>query len=401
MERIGEYFVRRLIGEGGMGKVYEAEERLSRRKVALKVLRPELGRSEEGRQLFLNEMTILAHLDHPNIVRSLSCTEVDGELVMALEFLEGETLRERLARRGRLAWPEAVSIAAQVAAALGAAHGQEPPIVHRDLKPENLMIRGDERVVVMDFGIAKVLQAIRKSTAHSVGTLQYMSPEQVDAAEVDHRSDIYCLGLILYEVLAGHAPFQSESPRELLNLQCTAPPPPLPDDVRAQLPRGVERVLHRMLEKSPAARPDSAHEVLAALDPFVTAADGASSGQPRVTTAIGHAGGSNGVSSALPRPSGAQPVSLASSGAHPAVAPVAAARLDTIALLERAARPREVSTRLGLGIVLGLSILTGLVTYAVRASSPAASAAEAVSRAADGGAPDAGVAGDAGDEAPR
>src|SRR5688500_5014124 len=151
MDRIGEYFVRRLIGEGGMGKVYEAEERLSRRRVALKVLRPELGRSEQGRQMFLNEMTILAHLDHPHIVRSLACTEVDGELVMALEFLDGETLRERLTARGRLPWTAAVAMIADVAAALTAAHGQEPPIIHRDLKPENLMVVAGDRVKVMDF----------------------------------------------------------------------------------------------------------------------------------------------------------------------------------------------------------------------------------------------------------
>src|SRR5690349_6009420 len=102
MDRIGEYLVRRLVGEGGMGKVYEAEERLSRRRVALKVLRPELGRSEDARAMFINEMNILAHLDHPNVVRCLACTEADGQLVMVLELLEGETLRQRLAARGRL-----------------------------------------------------------------------------------------------------------------------------------------------------------------------------------------------------------------------------------------------------------------------------------------------------------
>src|SRR5450432_3161945 len=228
MDRIGEYLVRRMVGEGGMGKVYEAEERLSHRRVALKILRPELRSSEQGRQMFLNEMTILAHLDHPNIVRSLASTELDGELVMVLEYLEGETLRQRLAARGRLPWPEAVAMAADVAAALTAAHGQEPPIVHRDLKPENLMIVAGDRVKVMDFGIGKVMQAIRKSTTHSVGTLQYMSPEQIDAGQIDQRSDLYSLGLILFEMLSGAAPFQSESPRELLNMQCTSPPPPLP-----------------------------------------------------------------------------------------------------------------------------------------------------------------------------
>src|SRR5262249_11551315 len=249
----------------------EAEERLSHRRVALKILRPELARSENGRQMFLNEMAILAQLDHPNIVRSLACTELDGELVMALEYLEGETLRQRLAPRGRLPLPDGVAIASAVAPALTAAHGQDPPIVHRDLKPENLMLLPDDRVKVMDFGIGKVMQAIRKSTTHSVGTLQYMSPEQIDAGQVDQRSDLYSLGLILYEMLAGSAPFQSESPRELLNLQCTSAPPALPEEVRAQLPRGIDRLLLRLLEKAPADRPASAEEVVTALDPFVTA----------------------------------------------------------------------------------------------------------------------------------
>ncbi len=378
MERIGEYFVRRLVGEGGMGKVYEAEERLSRRRVALKVLRPELGRSEEGRQMFISEMSILAHLDHPNIVRSLSCCEVDGELVMALEFLEGETLRNRLAARGRLPWTEAVAIAAQVAAALGAAHRQEPPIVHRDLKPENLMLVAGDRVKVMDFGIAKVMQAIRKSTAHSVGTLQYMSPEQIDAAQVDPRSDLYCLGLVLYEALAGRAPFSSESPRELLNLQCTATPPALPDEVRAQLPRGIER----LLEKAPAERPASADEVLAALDPFVTASDLAPARAAGPPTA------------SMSMPAMATPPGFMSPPAYTplpvavAVPPaVGAARLDTIALVERAARPREISTRVGLAIALALCLVTAATTYLARRHShdpaPTPAAAEA---AVEGGA---------------
>src|SRR5689334_20876213 len=254
MDRIGEYLVRRLVGEGGMGKVYEAEERLSKRRVALKVLRPELARSEEGRRLFLNEMTILAHLDHPNIVRALSCSEIDGELVMALEFLSGRTLREMLATRGRLPWQEAVGIAAQITSALGAAHRQQPPIVHRDLKPENVIVLPDGHVKVMDFGIAKVLQELSKTTTHSVGTLQYMSPEQIDAASIDARSDLYTLGLCLYEMISGRAPFESASPRELLNMQCTLAPPPWPDDVKSVVPRGIERLVMQLLEKRPDAR---------------------------------------------------------------------------------------------------------------------------------------------------
>src|SRR5205085_2041347 len=113
-----------------------------------------------------------------------------------------------------------------------------------------IMILPDGSVKVMDFGIAKVLEAASAMTTHSAGTLQYMSPEQIDAARVDGRSDLYCLGLVLYEMLAGAGPFQSASPRELLNMQCTAEPPPLPSSVRAQLPKGIERLLGELLQKS-------------------------------------------------------------------------------------------------------------------------------------------------------
>src|ERR1700691_841242 len=145
MDQIGDYLVRRLIGEGGMGKVYEAEER---------------ARSEQGRRLFLNEMGILAHLDHPNIVRSLASTEVGGELVMVLEYLDGRTLRALLNAEGRVPWGEGIRLVSAVAGGLAAAHGQEPPIIHRDLKPENIMVLEGGAVKVMDFGIAKVIQAL-------------------------------------------------------------------------------------------------------------------------------------------------------------------------------------------------------------------------------------------------
>ena len=348
MERIGEYLVRRLVGEGGMGKVYEAQERLSHRRVALKVMRPELSSSEQGRQMFLNEMTILAHLDHPNIVRSLSCCEVDGNLVMALEFLEGQTLRERLNARGRFGWNDAVDVAVQVASALSAAHGQTPPIIHRDLKPENLMVLANDRIKVMDFGIAKVLQAIRKSTTHSVGTLQYMSPEQVDAAGVDARSDIYCLGLILYEMLGGLPPFESESPRELLNLQCTAEPPPLPDDVRTSMPRGVERIMLQMLNKAPEDRPASAAEVIEALEPLSTA-PATSRPMERPPSLVGE----------TPEPPGPEPRPVA-----------AAVHADTIALVEQASRQREIPTPLAVMIALALCFIAGLATYFLGGVSP-------------------------------
>ncbi len=401
MDRLGEYYVRRLVGEGGMGKVYEAEERLSKRRVALKVLRPELARSEEGRRLFLNEMTILAHLDHPNVVRSLACTEVEGELVMALEFLDGKTLRERLLEETRLAWDEATDIAIQIASALAAAHRQDPPIIHRDLKPENVMILADGTVKVMDFGIAKVLEALSKTTTQSVGTLQYMSPEQIDAAGVDARSDLYCLGLVMYEMLAGKPPFESASPRELLNKQCTEAPPALSDDARRGLPKGVERLLFELLEKAPDDRPSSATDVLHDLEPFASA-DGAhlargeraprgGSGTQRVSearTGRAHdpsdeaddepdemddepaipARDAKGSKAGTPRSGASARASKESPARAAARRTRGATAADTIALVERAAAPVDVQARTAVAVVIALSLAAGVVTYLVRAS---------------------------------
>lgn len=366
MERIGEYLVRRLIGEGGMGKVYEAEERLSKRRVALKLLRQELSRSPDGRRLFLNEMTILSNLDHPNIVRCLACSETEGQLVMTLEYLEGKTLRQVLTERARLPFTEAVGIAVQIASALDAAHRQDPPIVHRDLKPENVMVLAGGKIKVMDFGIAKVLLAISKTTTQSVGTLQYMSPEQIDAAGVDARSDLYCLGLVLYEMLAGRPPFDSASPRELLNMQCTEPPPPLPADVRSKLPRGVERLLLTLLEKSPEDRPASAHEVLATLDPFAPAetalaASGADTG-PKLDHGAEAESGEGEATPSSERQSerGTEPTGSSPGGGKSPIPK------DTIALLERAGSSRDVPPRVAWLAIIGLSIAAGIVTYYMR-----------------------------------
>jgi serine/threonine-protein kinase len=350
MERIGEYLVRRLVGEGGMGKVYEAEERLSKRRVALKVLRPELARSEDGRKLFLNETRILAQLEHPNVVRSLASFEHEGQLVMVLELLEGRTLRSELTTRGRIPWHEAVEIAAQIAEGLAAAHAQEPVIVHRDLKPENVMLLGEDgavRLKVMDFGVAKVLAAAARATStQSLGTLQYMSPEQIDAKTVDARSDLYALGLVLYEMLSGEAPFRSASPRELLNLQCTAEPPALPDDVRRGLPRGIEALVRALLEKDPAARPASARDVLDRLAPLRPATDA-----PSATSAT--------------RPTSRKPSPRVST-THTLRSMAPPPRTDTIALLEAATAPREVPTRLALAVIVALSAAAALATVLLR-----------------------------------
>jgi len=393
MDQLGEYRVRRLIGEGGMGKVYEAEERLSKRRVALKVLHAELAKSEQGRRLFLNEMQILAHLEHPNIVRSLASTEVDGELVMVLEYLDGKTLRGVLADAGRLPWAEAAGVVCSVASALAAAHGQEPPIIHRDLKPENIMVQKDGSVKVMDFGIAKVIEALNQTNTQSVGTLQYMSPEQIDAHTIDHRSDLYCLGLIFYEMIAGHPPFQSASPRQLLNLQCTADPPPLADDVRSGLPKGIEQLLFQLLEKAPEDRPYLAQDVVERLEPFQAAggpplrgSSGAGrsasavtphrSPRPRATphtpSPVGAARAPSrsdgGVAAASARAEGSElgRLSQDDAGGAPRAAPP---RADTIALVEQVEKSREVPTRLAVGIIVVLSLIAGIGAYVMRSTS--------------------------------
>jgi len=416
MDRIGEYLVKRLIGEGGMGKVYEAEERLSKRRVALKVLRPELTRHEDGRRLFLNEMQILAHLEHPNLVRSLASMETDGQLVLVLEYLHGRTLRQELTRRGTLPWHEALEHVVRIAEALAVAHEQEPPIVHRDLKPENVMLTAPEGgaedapctgLKVMDFGIAKVLEGMHGTNTQSIGTLQYMSPEQIDARTIDARSDLYSLGLIFYEMLCGDPPFNSPSPRELLNLQCTAIPPGLDDEVRKGLPRGVEDLLFAMLEKKPDDRPSSAREIVERLSIFRAASDAAPgrpsrAGAPRASRSDvapltprmpnapivdrAQAGDARSGDTQKAGPGGANAGPRAgapSGGAGGSGAtrsddkPAARPRTDTVALVEQnAARPREVPTWLAVVAIVALSLVAGMTTYLVRMKTTADSVAD-------------------------
>lgn len=408
MEKIGEYLIKRMVGEGGMGKVYEAEERLSKRRVALKILRPELTRSEDGRRLFLNEMQILAHLEHPNVVRSLASMEVDGQLVMVLEFLHGHTLREEITRRGKLPWHEAVELISKTAEALNAAHAQEPPIIHRDLKPENVMLTevdgGPSGLKVMDFGIAKVLEAVHATNTQSIGTLQYMSPEQIDAHTIDARSDLYSLGLLFYEMLSGKAPFHSASPRELLNMQCTAPAPPLAEEVRQTMPRGVEELLFSLLEKSPDDRPPSAVEVIDRLAPFRIASDRVQ--RPRSKQEKPSVDAPASADAAAPNPLARSGDTLQSTPhkVAPATpdadkdkpaghtpprkkegksAPRKARSTDTIGLVERAGEAREISTGRALLVIGCLSIVAGLATYLVRAKTSSPSPAATASVAAE------------------
>jgi serine/threonine-protein kinase len=383
MDRIGEYLVKRLIGEGGMGKVYEAEERLSGRKVALKVLRSELMRSEEGRKMFLSEMQILAHLEHPSLVRSLASMEVDGQLVLVLEYLRGRTMRQELGRAGAIPWSEACEYVVRIAEALSVAHEQSPPIVHRDLKPENVMLvvkDGEDEngpaqaLKVMDFGVAKVLEAANATNTQSIGTLAYMSPEQIDARSIDARSDLYALGLMFYEMIAGVPPFRSTSPRELLNLQCTAAPPPLEADVRRGLPRGVEDLLFSLLEKDAEKRPASARVVAERLSPFCSAGALLGASAPRAVTAPSSPQKTDPLAKTAPSADVSRAEEKARASSEGQKKPEEAPRNDTVALLEKKTGAKELPGWLAISAIVALSLAAFLSTYLVRtklATSPA------------------------------
>ncbi len=343
---IGAYRLGELLGEGGMGCVYEAEEILTGRTVALKLMRHELAQSSEARRLFLREMELLSCLQHPRVVGSLACFDHEGQLAMAMERLHGCSLRAILAQRGALAWWRACHIVVQIAQGLQAAHEHDPPIVHRDLKPENIMIERDGSVKVMDFGIAKALLEHSPTRTRSAGTLQYMSPEQIDAVAIDARSDLYALGLVMFELLTGEPPFQSASPRRLLEMQCTQAPPPLPAEVRAGLPVALAELLSSLLSKKPAGRPASAAEVVAMLTPLLP--DGDTERPPVSGERVVFGEAMDTLQSTLV-------TEVFNSGSQ-----------DTMVLIERGQAPPSWSLARALVVVATACLLSGVVTYVVK-----------------------------------
>jgi hypothetical protein len=247
------YVLERELGRGGMATVYLARDLRHDRAVALKVLRPELA-AALGPGRFQREIRFAARLSHPNILPLFHSGETGGRLWYAMPYVQGESLRQRLAREGQLGVAEAVRITRQVAAALDYAHLQE--IVHRDIKPENILLAGDQ-VLVADFGIAKALDGSSAEklteTGLSLGTPGYMSPEQAAGGRVDARSDLYALGCVLYEMLAGAPPFSGPTPQSVMARHAVDPVPPL-RTVRATIPPAVEQAVLRALAKVPADR---------------------------------------------------------------------------------------------------------------------------------------------------
>jgi serine/threonine-protein kinase len=276
-QQFGNYRVLSLLGEGGMGAVYLAEHPGIGRRVAVKVLHKQFTSDEQLLGRLLNEARAANAIRHPNIIEILdSGMREDGTSYLVMELLEGENLGQRIRRAGALAIPDAVAFTLQTASALGAAH--KKGIIHRDLKPDNLYVVGmnteesgritdqpmQERIKVLDFGIAKLQMpqpgdSVKTRTGTLMGTPIYMSPEQCRGTKtIDHRSDMYSLGVIFFEMLVGQPPFVSEGFGELVNMHLNVPPPS-PRAARPEVSPQLDAVVLKMLAKQPEDRyPDMA-----------------------------------------------------------------------------------------------------------------------------------------------
>jgi len=259
----GRFRIEREIGTGGMGTVYLATHLGLERPVAVKIIRREFAGDADVADRFLREARTMAKLRHPNAAMIFDAGNLpDGRHFIVMEFVEGETLSQTLARQGRFSAAQAVGIATQICDVLEEAH--RLGIVHRDLKPSNILL-GTRGVCVLDFGVAKVLASSAEAThTHAstgsgqiVGTPRYMSPEQCLGQRVGARSDLYSLGILLYEMLAGRPPFVDPLQSALLVKQATAPAPPLPR-LRQDIPRPLALAVHTLLAKRPEDRPRTA-----------------------------------------------------------------------------------------------------------------------------------------------
>jgi hypothetical protein len=250
-QRVGDYEIVSMLGVGGMGSVYRVRNVISDRTEAMKVLLPNLVAEPDLAERFISEIRMLASFDHPNIAQLHTAFKVDNQLVMMMEFVEGSSL-EQLAKHGPIPQSDVIKYVQQVLAALSYAHGRG--VIHRDIKPANIMVTSQGVVKLMDFGIAKSRteqDLTRPGT--TMGSLYYMSPEQVRGGTVDARSDIYSVGVMMYELLAGRRPFVADSAYEILNQQCNVVPQ-APVEVNHQLPPALSDIIVCAMAKDPANR---------------------------------------------------------------------------------------------------------------------------------------------------
>ena len=269
------YRLERELGQGGMATVYLAEDLKLHRKVAVKVLRPDLA-ATLGPERFVREIEVAARLQHPHILGVLDAGDKDGFFYYAMPYVEGETLRDRLTKSGELPVPDAIRLLSEIAEGLSVAH--RGGVVHRDIKPENILLSG-RHAMVMDFGVAKAVTEAsgrqQLTTAGvALGTPAYMAPEQASAdPHMDGRVDIYALGVLAYEMLSGRTPFHGLNPQQTLAAHVMQEPRPL-GQMRSGLSVALEGVVMRCLAKRPADRFQTAEELVAALEPLATPSGG-------------------------------------------------------------------------------------------------------------------------------
>src|SRR5688572_6036577 len=273
----GHYKILSQLGAGGMGEVYLAHDTRLGRQVALKLLPSYFTRDGERLRRFQQEASAASRLNHPNILTIYEVGQVDSTQYIATEFIDGLTLRDLLTQK-RIEIGEALDVAMQVASALSAAHGAG--IVHRDIKPENIMLRRDGYVKVLDFGLAKLTETpaarqpgdsematrvlIKTEPGLVMGTVSYMSPEQARGLDVDTRTDIWSLGVVIYEMFTGHLPFEGETPSDCIAAILKTEPVPLSQG-SAEIPSELERIVSKALRKDRADRYQTAQEMLADL----------------------------------------------------------------------------------------------------------------------------------------
>ena len=397
---LSHYRITAKLGEGGMGEVYLAEDTELDRKVALKLLPQEMAEDPERLERFKREAKAVAALNHPNIVTIHSIEEADGHRFLTMEHVEGDSL-DKVITPGGLPLARLFDIAVPVAEALAVAH--EGGIVHRDLKPANVMVTPDGRVKVLDFGLAKVAtqaappsedaatEAALTGEGTVMGTAPYMSPEQLQGQAVDHRTDIFSIGILLYEMATGTRPFQGDSGIALAS-SILKDTPSTVTETRADLPRHLGRIVHHCLEKEPRRRFQSALDVRNELDSLqeeiesgassVVSAPMAASSPPAAPVS------SDQVVSAPPASSGPVAYAAPPTPGPPATAPPAPATTDTSqpSAVTSGPVPAAPANRTGLwiGLTAALVVVAGVAWWMGRTSEPAAPGPGADSSAATG-----------------
>ncbi len=260
------YEILEVIGEGGMSVVYKATDRRLNRKVAVKIMREDMASDEEFRSTFCSEAHAVAMLSHPNIVGVYDVSHSDDIEYIVMELVDGITLRQYMDRRNALPWREALHFSRQIARAL--AHAHERGIIHRDIKPQNILMLRDGTIKVEDFGIAALENEVYENNGQAIGSIHYIAPEQAKGDLPDARSDLYSLGVVMYEMLSGQKPYEGESIGEIAVQHINANPKPLHELVK-DLPAELERIVLKAMCADMDARYQNAGELLDDLESFI------------------------------------------------------------------------------------------------------------------------------------